>query len=190
MTPRLRALRQWLEGHHSGPIADTASLERLLADSWHEFSGDHGGMEGRKLLGRMEGVEWNPPILSFTIERHGGTALGSSRAELQQWTLDIDRRTATCETVSHRQLRPMQRRLNVVPLAEEIVRLILERRADDRLKWNNDGSVRVLVGKVLPEGSAVKQTLIGRRQRFRKALVERLEAEGWGLSAYPYTFAS
>jgi hypothetical protein len=84
----------------------------------------------------------------------------------------------------------MQRRLNVVPLAEEIVRLILERTEDDRLNWNGDSSVRVLIGRILPEGSAVKQTLIGRRKRFRKALMERLEAEGWGLSAYPYTFAS
>lgn len=59
--------------------------------------------------------------------------------------------------------------------------LILERRMDDRRKWNDDGSVRV------PEESAVKQPPV--RRRIHKALVERMEAEGWGLSAYPYTFA-
>jgi hypothetical protein len=159
-------LRQWLEGHHSGPIAGTTDLERLLATCWHEFSGDHGGMEGRKLLGRMERVEWNPPILSFNIERHGGTVLGSSRAELQQWTLDIDRRTAACEAVSHGQLRPMQRRLDVVPLAEGVARLILDRRGDERLKWNDEGS---LAGPPDPE---------------------RLEREGWSLPSCVYMFAS
>jgi hypothetical protein len=42
-----------------------------------------------------------------------------------------------------------------------------------------DGRVRVLVGKVLAGGSAVAQTLAGRRKRFREALRERLAAEGW-----------
>ena len=34
-----------------GKITDTSDLERLLAASWDEFSGDYGGMEGYKLLG-------------------------------------------------------------------------------------------------------------------------------------------
>jgi excisionase family DNA binding protein len=36
------------------------------------------------------------------------------------------------------------------------------------------------VGKILPEGSAVKQTLTGRRKRFRAALQDRLAGSGWG----------
>jgi hypothetical protein len=55
---------------------------------------------------------------------------------------------------------------------------------DDRLQRHDDGSVKVLVGKVIPEGSAVEQALAGRRKR-----VERLGAEGWHLAAYPYTFS-
>jgi hypothetical protein len=42
-------------------------------------------MTGQKLLGRMEEVVWEPPILSFTVERHGGTVQGSSRAS-PGWT--------------------------------------------------------------------------------------------------------
>ena len=30
-----------------GPVADSATLERLLAACWDEFTGDDGGMEGR-----------------------------------------------------------------------------------------------------------------------------------------------
>jgi hypothetical protein len=80
-------LQSYLATIPPGTIADTAELEGLLATCWDDFSGDHGGMEGRKLLGRMEDVAWNLPLLTFTIERHGGTALGSTRATLQEWVM-------------------------------------------------------------------------------------------------------
>ena len=47
-------------------------------------------------LGRMEKVEWQPPYLTFSIERHGATVKGSTRAELQNWQVDT----------SHRSLNP------------------------------------------------------------------------------------
>src|SRR4051812_8749544 len=78
-------------------ITDTTALECLLAACWPELGGDHGGMEGCKLLGRMEDVVWNPPQLTFSVERHGGTVQGSTRAELQRWTVDVERGTASCE---------------------------------------------------------------------------------------------
>jgi hypothetical protein len=46
-------------------------------------------MAGYK-LSRMKDATWNPPILEFTIERHGGTALGSTRASLQRWEINMD----------------------------------------------------------------------------------------------------
>jgi hypothetical protein len=58
---------------------------------------------------------------------------------------------------------------------------------DHRLKWYADGRVRVLVGVVLPAGSAVKQTLAARRKRIRAALRERLARQGWeerGVNVY------
>jgi hypothetical protein len=64
-------------------------------------------------------------------------------------------------------------------LAEEVAGLILRHQEDERLWWYEDGRVRVLIGKVLPDGSAVAQTLAGRRKRFRAALRERLAGEGW-----------
>jgi hypothetical protein len=79
-------LRIYLATLPPGPISDPAALERLLAACWDEFTGDYGGMEGYKLLGRMEDVTWGPPVLSFSVERHGGTVMGSSRAELQGWS--------------------------------------------------------------------------------------------------------
>ncbi len=49
------------------------------------------------------------------------------------------------------------------------------------------GPIRVLIGKFLPDSSAVAQTLAGRRKRLRAALRERLAMEGWrevGLHVY------
>ena len=170
-----------------GPIPDTGKLARLLADTWHDFSGDDGGMKGHKLLGRMEDVVWHPPLLTFTIERHGGTVMGSTRATLQEWTVDLEKKTVVCVEARHRQLRPNQPRLDVTSIAEEIASQIVKRQQDHRLVWYADGRVRVLVGKVLPEGSAVKQTLAARRKRFRAAVKERLIRQGWqgcGVNVY------
>jgi hypothetical protein len=183
----LKELTNFLAAIPPGPVPAPGDLERLLADSWHDFTGDDGGMTGDKLLGRMEQVVWEPPILTFTIERHGGTVNGSSRASLQEWTLDLENMTARCAEDRFRQVHGRQPRLDVRPLAEEVAKLILLRREDNRLKWYEDGRVRVLVGKVLPDDSAVTQTLAGRRKRFRETMARRLAVEGWrevGVNVY------
>ncbi len=46
----------------------------ILLDAWSEMRGDDGGMAPYKLLGRTEAMDWQPPVLAFEIERHGGTA--------------------------------------------------------------------------------------------------------------------
>lgn len=162
-----------------GKIADTADLEELLAESWDEFVGDCGGMESYKLSGRMEDVLWRPPTLKFVIERHGGIAMGSSRAELQHWTVDVEHETVTMGVGEYRQIIPRAAPLDVKPIAEEIVRLVLNRAKDDRLKWSKKGHVQVLIGRILPEVSAFKQTLSRRRSRVGGAIYGALTAHGW-----------
>jgi len=44
--------------------------------------------------------------------------------------------------------------------------------------------VRVLIGKILPQGGVAKQTLAGRRKRFRAALDEQLGRRGWEAAAH------
>ena len=140
---------------------------------------DAEGMQAHKLLGRMENTCWEPPLLSFTLERHGGTVLGSTRAELHYWQVNIETSTATCSSGGHRQLTPMQPKLNVKPLADELVSLILMGQRDDRLKWNTDGSVRLMIGKIIPSDSVVRQTLQGRRKRLNKEVEQLLASHGW-----------
>jgi hypothetical protein len=94
-------------------------------------------MTGEKLLGRMEEVVW-----TFTAERQGGTVQGSSRAFLQEWTLDLARMTARCAEARFRQVRGRQPRLDARALAEEVASLILCHREDGRLKWDRVHAVK------------------------------------------------
>ena len=80
-------LCNYLERIPLGEIKNTTELEKALAGCWDDFTGDSGGMTPSKLHDRMEEVFWEPPILDFVIERHGGTVMGSTRAELQYWTI-------------------------------------------------------------------------------------------------------
>lgn len=175
----LTDLRRYCTGLLAGPISNKSELERLLSTCWDDLLGDDGGMAGHKLLGRMESITWHPPKVVFRIERHGATVMGSSRAEMQEWTIDLEQRTATVETVGRRQVRPMQGRLDVRPIAEEIAAAILAGRPDEHLKWDGKDHVRLLIGEVLPTGSAVKETVAGRRKRLRETLAGLMASAGW-----------
>lgn len=175
----MERLMTYLEQTPEGGIADAAELEEILVECWDEFAGDYGGMEPHKLLGRMEDVRWRPPTLVFVIERHGGTAMGSSRAELQHWTIDVEHKTVKMDVQGYRQISPRAAPLDVKPIADELVMLITRGGKDNRLRWSAAGRVRVLTGRILSTGSAPKQTLEGRRRRLLKAIEERLAPHGW-----------
>jgi len=173
-------LRQYLRNLPPGPLTEdqVTEVEPLLADCWHGLSGSRkGGMSAQKLIGRMEDVKWDPPELTFSIERHGGTFLGSTRAEIQDWEINVDEERCLLRLGRHRQKRPMSPPVDVKPIAEELARKMLAGEADERLRWRDDGTVGLLTGVAFSEGP--KQTLAGRRKRLRKALEERLAEEGW-----------
>lgn len=175
----LKKVNEYLATVPSGRLKDTSDLAVVLGEAWDELSGDDYGMEGYKLHRRMENVLWEPPRLIFTIERHGWTVMGSSRAELHRWTVDVNEGTANCESIGYRQVYPRQRPLDVKPLAEEIAELIVRGMPDERLKWGQDGSVQVLTGRIIPATSACRQTIIGRRRRFRQELASLLKQQGY-----------
>jgi hypothetical protein len=77
--------------------------------------------------------------------------------------------------------RPVQPRFKVKPVAVELLNAIIAGQSDDRLKWEGDSKVRVLIGKVIPERSAVKDTLAGRRKRLRDELTRLLASAQWKL---------
>jgi hypothetical protein len=131
-------------------------------------------------LRRIEAAEWSPPVLSFRIERHGGTVLGSTRAEVQFWDVDLDRCTAGVASATHRQLVKAAPRLKTGPLVAEIMGLIEAGSDDPRLKWSPDrAAVRVIVSRVIPPDSGFKQTVQGRQRRFGDAWAAAMTEHGW-----------
>jgi hypothetical protein len=63
----------------ANPVQRAGSTESKMAD-WK--------------VERAENMEWRSPVLTFVVERHGAAAMGSSRAERQQWTLNLEKNTA------------------------------------------------------------------------------------------------
>jgi len=165
------------------PEDKRSELERHLAAEWGNFHGsDYGGMEPYK-FSRMENVGWNPPVLSFDIERHRPTVHGSSRATLQRWSLNLDEMTASCDDSGFRQLRPLSPSLKVEPIAKEIADAILHHEEHPHVERLKNGGVRLHITEPLGGQSIPKRTMEGRRKRFLKALDSLVAPHGWARSS-------
>src|SRR5262250_2809176 len=94
------ALRGFLGSQPPGrlPPAASETVRGLLMTGWDELRGSGDEHTYAEKLYRAEDLTWDPPILRFILERHGGTVRGSTRAELHRWEVDVDRGVATCNT--------------------------------------------------------------------------------------------
>ena len=92
----LGALRAWLREVPPGPVAGASRDELLgrLAACWDLFDGSGKAAMGAHKLHRAEDVTWDPPRLTFMVERHGAAARGSIYAEAQGWAVDLEEATA------------------------------------------------------------------------------------------------
>lgn len=150
----------------------------MLGPIWANLQGDDLAMEAHK-LGRIESPSWKAPILEFEIERHGGTVLGSKRAEMQRWVVDLDAMTKTGYPSGFRQLQPNAARLDVAPMAQELAEAIRASVEHPGVRWTADGlRFRLLPSRILPSGSP-KQTFESRGKRLRAALAANLVKDGW-----------
>jgi len=169
-----------LAGLPTGPLTGEHldRAQRILADVWSDLAGGRAQAMDQHKLTRIESAWWEPPILTFDIERHGALTLGSTRAEVQTWVVDLKRMTAEITRAKRRQLEPMAPRLDVRPIAEEVARHIVAGDEVAGLKWNKDRStVRVVASHWLPP--AVQQTMTGRRRRLLEAMGQALTDSGW-----------
>jgi hypothetical protein len=167
------------------PERMTSRILAMLGECWEALIGsDETSMNFLKLH-RAEDLSWNPPNLSFTIERHGATVLGSSRAELHRWTINLRTGTARCERGGYRQLFPRAPGLNVKPIAAQVCEAVkpgplssceLVRRGI--VVFNGDDEVLIKHG-ALVSGGGPQQTVAGRRRRFRSELIGRMKTIGW-----------
>ena len=184
------ALREYLKGIPTGAIPSTNEVSTLLARCWDALKiTNRQGMRPDKLH-RMEEVDWDPPRLSFLIERHGGTVRGSVNAEVQGWIIDVEQQIGSCTDSGTRLVGERKARLNFAPLVEQVVLIIEDRKEDSRLQWLSDSRVRVGIGAIIPSDSGAQQTVAGRRRRFGKLLEQALQHQGWqlvsGTSAHTY----
>ncbi len=175
----LDKLQHYLAEIPPGAVSEASPIEQLLAAAWDKFEGsDQGGMAAYKLLGRTEKTQWNPPVLTFDVERHGAAALGSTLAEIQSWTIDTATGMASVATKGHRQVHRMDPNWKAEPVARELAQLIVtEQKGDPRLIWNQNGHVRPDIGSAVPGSN--KQTREGRSRRFWAALIAELRPHGW-----------
>ena len=178
----LQELRDYLNVLPSGNIENTDKLEALMISCWNRLEGnDDGAMRRHKISGRLESVSWRSPVLSFAIERHGLVMMGSSKATVQHWEVNVLKGTAKCVQEKNRQLYPRAKPVYVKPIAEEISRKIFVAEEDPRFCWLADGQqVRVNLSAAIP-GNALdyKQTMMGRRRRLRDCLLQIMSQAGW-----------
>ncbi|NHN38953.1 hypothetical protein G8764_16715 [Pseudomaricurvus alcaniphilus] len=149
-----------------------------LKNTWDLIPGSEESSTTSDKLHRAEKLTWEPPILSFTLERHGGTVNGSSRAELHHWEIDTSNFRAKISKRGSRQLEPTAPRFYAKACAEKVANLILKGENHEYLTWKTEHEwVIINIGKVIPE--SFPRTTSGRRKRFRDELGKIMVSKGW-----------
>jgi hypothetical protein len=187
--PAVRHLLNELKNIPSGSLGKgiESKIIGLLADCWHELEGGNEESMDAQKLHRAEDLVWDPPKITFRIERHGAFKLGSTRAELQQWTVDLQKKTAECGLGSYRQLTAAAPRLDVKPIVARVCDAVQQGPASNHelvergiVVWKPNGHVLIKHGDLIP-GGGYQQTVAGRRRRFRDGVVARMKDIGWDL---------
>jgi hypothetical protein len=172
------------------PAETRVLVLKMLGACWTEFAGSTESKMAYWKAVREEGADdlvWDPPILSFTVERHGAMVLGSSRAEKQEWRFDLEHKTAQHCTAGFRQMRPSAPRLNVKPVAARVCEAVRQGPnansdlvSQGIIVWKGD-HVLVRHGELIPNNGYHQMTISGRRKRFRTELKSLMAALGWEL---------
>lgn len=175
----------------TGEIA--SRLSKLLASNWDSLEGSSKtAMAAHKIDGRVRGFKWKWPILTFEIDRHGGTVNGSTRADRQKWTIDIEKRTARSATIGYRQLTPRASSLTE-PAVHQFVDVICQRLTTPpgwRLTWVSNDEIRVVVRSMLPDQSGFHKTIQERAKRLSERLIGAMAEKTGASRANPVlTFA-
>lgn len=171
------------------PVNMIDKVFKLVEGDWDEFYGyDETSMSAWKLLRDRgpEDVIWSPPCLSFTIDRHGGTVLGSPRAEKQRWRLNLETKTADHFQDGFRQLRPNAPRLDVTLVATDVCNAVQNGPScasrfvsDGVLTWRSHEELIVRHGMLID--GEYQRTISDRRKRFCADLKAKMEAIDWEL---------
>ena len=181
MSKKIQLLNKALIAIPSGPIHASGQVEQLLMDAWDDFSGSTGGgMAAEKISGRTYDLDWDLPVLSFKIERHGGIVQGSSHAEIQHWSVNLRDKTATLSGFGYKQLKPRSPALDLAPIISTLTEVISQGTPHKWIQWNTPNRFRLLIGKIIPDNGS-SQTIQSRRRQLNKSLEQSLSPSGWRL---------
>jgi hypothetical protein len=187
VSPSVQRLRDALRDVPQGPIDNIDLVLSLLKGCWNELMGSNDTSMRDFKVDRAEQFSWRTPSLSFTIERHGATVVGSTRAELQNWTVNLDSASAYHSEGRFRQLVRQAPRLDVKSIVARVCDAVQQgpRSECDLVRkgivfWSSEGEVIIKHGALVP-GDGYRQTVAGRRRRFRQELAAKMSERGWKL---------
>lgn len=185
----MKELKKFLGDLPPGTVEAGETLDRLvhlLATVWEEIPGSEQEATYAYKLSRMESVEWDGEVLEFTLERHGPTARGSTRAKLHRWSVQIDPPNAFLSEAGSRVVGQISPKWYPDELVAELSFAIFNGKEHPHVKWICENKFRVIeIGSLVP--GDCKETLAGRRYRFRSALRTCLSSSGWKETS-PYNF--
>jgi hypothetical protein len=191
----IQELSELLRKLPDSPIASELRTKviHLLGTCWDQFSGTAATKMEWWKVERENGprdLKWQNPVLSFWIARHGSLVNGSSRAEKQQWSLNIEKLTAEAMTIGHTQVYPVAapfRTEKMAAIADNVCVAVQEGpdslsdcKKQEILIWVGNDQVEVKHGVLVPD-AGYQQTTAGRRKRFRAILESKMQAIGWKL---------
>ncbi len=172
MEQAIAQLREWLMEQQAGLIQDRRTLVGLLESAWPHLLGSCDTRMTSAKLERLENPKWSAPVLTFVVERHGAAQFGSSRAELQGWSIDANAGSALSFKQSTRQIRPRSAPYDAKRVAAELAAAITEGRPHPHVELSEDG-FQIRIATILPSGGP-KEALHARRKRLRTALIDQL----------------
>jgi len=176
-------LREFVEGLQEGEITDprtNTEVRGFLYECWKSLHGSNVQNTTPEKVCRLESLNWNPPILSFILERHGGTVNGSTRGELHHWEVDLKNGCAHISKIGHRQLAPKAPCWSAKSAAEEVSKKIIALEDDPRLVWNNERTEVWIPLRTFIHGK-FQRTIFSRRHRFLEHLRKFLMTAGCGI---------
>jgi hypothetical protein len=185
ITPQLADLRQCLGNLSPGKIIpgqpESHRIMEAVRDAWSFLEGADIEKTYAHKLSRAEEVIWEPPCLTFRLERHGALVLGSGRAEMHCWTINMEELTASMVPCGYRHPYPNDRSMTqkgMTAIAEEIGNQIVKGINSSFIEWlEPDQWVMVHIAEVIPVTN--KATTQARRKRFRLVLENHMKGRGW-----------
>jgi hypothetical protein len=176
------ALRSYMKELPNQEITDSSihqTICGLLTECWAHLNGSQDQNTYADKIYRAEKFKWKSPILTFELERHGGTVLGSTRANIHLWSVNVERGTAEIYEETYRKVGETAPAIKTKPIAEEIAQLIIDGVDSPKLKWNTSKDYVLLeLAQIIPDNS-FQQTVSGRRKRFKAQLEEIIAHHGW-----------